>query len=77
MKRLYETLKLFLGCNIGVFLGRCIYLYFDFKARPDLYAMQQVPWYRGLKVQAIVTALLAVALLAAMWLVREKINKKE
>ena len=40
MKRLYATLKLFLGCSIGVFLGRCIYLYFDFKARPDLYAMQ-------------------------------------
>ncbi len=40
MKRLYATLKLFLGCSIGIFLGRCIYLYFDFKARPDLYAMQ-------------------------------------
>ena len=38
MKRLYATLKLFLGCSIGVFLGRCIYLYFDFKARPELYA---------------------------------------
>ena len=45
MKRLYATLKLFLGCSIGIFLGRCIYLYFDFKARPDLYAMQSAPWY--------------------------------
>ena len=44
MKRLYATLKLFLGCSIGVFLGRCIYLYFDFKVRPDLYAMQSAPW---------------------------------
>lgn len=43
MKRLYATLKLFLGCSIGIFLGRCIYLYFDFKARPDLYAMQSAP----------------------------------
>ena len=33
MKRLYATLKLFLGCSIGVFLGRCIYLYFDFIIR--------------------------------------------
>ena len=76
MKKLYETLRLFLGCDVGVFVGRCIVQYWDFKARPDLYAMQPVPWYQGLKVQAIITAVLAVVLLAAMWLVRKKINKK-
>lgn len=76
MKRLYATLKLFLGCSIGVFLGRCIYLYFDFKARPDLYAMQSAPWYQPLKVQGLVTAGIAVIVLAAMWLVRKNIDKK-
>lgn len=76
MKRLYVTLKLFLGCSIGVFLGRYIYLYFDFKARPDLYAMRSVPWYQPLKVQGLVTAGIAVIVLAAMWLVRKNIDKK-
>lgn len=76
MKKLYETLRLFLGCDVGVFVGRCIVQYWDFKARPDLYAMQPVPWYQGLKVQAIITAVLAVVLLAAMWLVRKNIDKK-
>lgn len=76
MKRLYATLKLFLGCSIGVFLGRYIYLYFDFKARPDLYAMQSALWYVDLEIQGIVTAVLAAVLLAVMWLVRKKINKK-
>ena len=76
MKRLYATLKLFLGCSIGVFLGRGIYLYFDFKAGPDLYTMQSAPWYADLEIQGIVTAVLAAVLLAAMWLVRKKINKK-
>lgn len=76
MKRLYATLKLFLGCSIGVFLGRCIYLYFDFKARPDLYAMQSAPWYADLKFQGIVTAVLAAVLLAVMWLIRKNIDKK-
>ena len=77
MKRLYGILRLFLGCDVGVFVGRCIYLYFDFKARPDLYAMQQAPWYLSLKVQGLVTAGIAGIVLAAMWLVRKKINKKE
>lgn len=76
MKRLYATLKLFLGCSIGVFLGRYIYLYFDFKARPDLYAMQSALWYVDLEIQGIITAVLAAVLLAVMWLVRKKINKK-
>lgn len=76
MKRLYATLKLFLGCSIGVFLGRCIYLYFDFKASPDLYAMQSAPWHADLKFQGIITAVLAAVLLAVMWLVRKNIDKK-
>ena len=50
--------------------------YWDFKARPDLYAMQSAPWYQPLKVQGLVTAGIAVIVLAAMWLVRKNINKK-
>ena len=76
MKRLYATLKLFLGCSIGVFLGRYIYLYFDFKARPDLYAMQSALWYVDLEIQGIITAVLAAVLLAVIWLVRKNIDKK-
>ena len=76
MKRWYRTLKILLGCSIGVLLGSGIYRYFDFKARPDLYAMQSAPWYVDLEIQGIVTAVLAAVLLAAMWLVRKKIDKK-
>ena len=76
MKQLYQTLKIFLGCSIGVFLGSRIYRYLDFKARPDLYAMQSAPWYVDLEIQGIVTAVLAAVLLAVMWLVRKNIDKK-
>ena len=65
MKKLYDTLTLFLECGVGVF-----------KARPDLYAMQSATWYLPLKIQGIVTAEIAVIVLAAMWLVRKNINKK-
>ena len=76
MKKLYQTLKIFLGCMAGVFLGSCIYRYWEFKAHPDLYAMQSAPWYLPLKIQGILTVVLAVIVLAAMWLVRKNINKK-
>ena len=76
MKKLYETLRLFLGCDVGVFVGRCIVQYWDFKAHPDLYAMQSAPWYVDLEIQGIITAVLAAVLLAVMWLVRKNIDKK-
>ena len=76
MKKLYGTLKIFLGCMVGVFLGSCIYRYWDFKVHPDLYAMQSAPWYLPLKIQGPFTVGIAVIVLAAMWLVRKKINKK-
>lgn len=76
MKRSYAALKIFLGCSIGVFLGSCIYRCLDFKARPDLYAMRSALWYRGLELQGLVTVVLAIVLLAAMWLVRKNISKK-
>lgn len=50
--------------------------YWDFKAQPDLYAMQSAPWYVDLEIQGIVTAVLAAVLLAVMWLVRKNIDKK-
>ena len=76
MKRSYAALKSFLGCSIGVFLGSCIYRCLDFKARPDLYAMQSAPWYTRLEVQGLYTAVLAVILLAVMRCIRKNMNKK-
>ena len=77
MKRLYATLKLFLGCSIGIFLGRCIYLYFDFKAGPSGSVRHAVgTLVVDLEIQGIVTAVLAAVLLAVMWLVRKNIDKK-
>lgn len=76
MKRLYQTLKIFLGCSIGVFLGSCACRYWDFKAHPDFCAMQPAPWYVHLEVRGLCTAALAVILLAAMGHIRKNLDKK-
>ena len=76
MKNLYHILKIFLGCSVGVFLGSCIFRYCDFKAHPKFYAMQPTPWYLTLEIQGILTAVMAAVVLAAMWIIRKKMNKK-
>ena len=76
MKRLYQILNIFLGCSVGVFLGRCVYRYWDFKAHPGFCAMQSAPWYTRLEVQGLYTAVLAVILLAVMRCIRKNMDKK-
>ena len=76
MKQLYQTLKIFLGCSAGVFLGSCIYQYDHFRTHPALYAMQSAPWYTRLEVQGLCTAVLAVILLAVMRCIRKNMDKK-
>ena len=76
MKQLYRTLKIFLGCSIGVFLGSCIYQYYHFRTHPALYAMQSAPWYVRLEVQGLYTVVLAVILLSAMRCIRQKLDQK-
>ena len=76
MKQLYQTLKIFLGCSIGVFLGSCIYQYDHFRTYPALSAMQSVPWSVRLEVQGLYTVVLAVILLSAMRCIRQKLDQK-
>ena len=76
MKQLYQTLKIFWGCSIGVFLGSCIYQYYHFRTHPALYAMQSAPWYVRLEVQGLYTVVLAVILLSAMRCIRQKLDQK-
>ena len=75
MKRWYRTLKILLGCSIGVLLGSGIYRYFDFKSRPELYAMQPAPWYQPLIFQGLFTAGAAAVLLLMMRLLKNKDKK--
>lgn len=75
MKRWYRTLKILLGCSIGVLLGSGIYRYFDFKSRPELYAMQPAPWYQPLILQGLFTAGAAAVLLLMIRLLKNKDKK--
>lgn len=72
MKKVYNTLKVFLWCWIGAFIGSSLYRYVDFRSHPGLYAMQSAPWYTSIGVGAVFTALVVAVLLVAMWAIRKK-----
>ena len=52
MKKLNHILNIIIGAFVGVFIGHGIYVYWDFKTHPDLYAVRSAPWYTSILVYA-------------------------
>lgn len=64
--------NIIIGSFIGVFIGHGIYVYLDYKAHPDLYAMQSAPWYTSIFVYGVVMLILLVVLAIAKLIIRKK-----
>ena len=72
MKKLYQILKAALWCLGGLVAGAGAYRYWHYRTHPEWYAWQSAPWYTGVALLAALAAVLALALLAALYLVRRK-----
>ena len=77
MDRLYGILKTATWAFIGVFAGRSIARWIDYRTRPGLYALASAPWYQSILIHAAVTAAIVAALLTAMHILRKRNNGKD
>ncbi len=75
MKKFYTALKIMMWSVIGVFIGGSLYKWYDYKTRPDLYAMQSAPWYLVVATSAVITMAVVLIMLVIMWLIRKKLKK--
>ena len=64
MKNLNDILNTIMGASVGVLIGHGVYVVWNFKARPELYAMQSAPWYTSILVYGAFT--LVVLLVCVM-----------
>ena len=48
MKKLNTIVNAIIGAFVGAFIGHGIYVVWNFKTRPELYAMQSAPWYTSI-----------------------------
>lgn len=76
MKKVNRFLNILIGSSIGVFFGRSLYAYWDFKTHPVLYALNSAPWYTGVMLEGAVTAVIIAAALAVKFFVKKKMEKK-
>jgi len=60
LKKLNHILNIIIGSFIGVFIGHGIYVFWDYRTHPDLYAIQSAPWYTSILVYGIFTVVILI-----------------
>ena len=76
LKKLNQILNTIIGAFVGVFIGHGIYVFWDFKTHPDLYAMQSAPWYTSILLYGIVTVVVLIAAVIIKLIIRQKLKKE-
>ena len=77
LKHVKQFLQIAIGSTIGVYLGRSLWLWQDYKARPGLYAMNSAPWYLPLVIGALIAAGMLLIEGLALFFVNRRIKKKQ
>lgn len=72
LKKINQLLNVVIGSFIGIFIGHGIYVFWDFKTNPELYAMQSVPWYTSILVYGIFTVAIVIIALIIKCIIRKK-----
>jgi ABC-type antimicrobial peptide transport system permease subunit len=61
-----------MGAFIGVFIGRGIYVIWDFKTHPELYAVQSAPWYTSILVYGAFTIVVLLVCIVIKAIIKSK-----
>jgi len=77
MKRLNAVLNTIMGSFLGVFVGHSICVIWNFKKRPELYAMQSAPWYTSILVYGVLTLAVLLVCIVIKVIIKNLIKKSE
>ena len=75
MKKINNFLNILIGAFVGVFIGHGIYVYYNYKTHPDLYAMNSAPWYTSILVYGIFTLVVILVVIIAKILIKRYVTK--
>lgn len=76
LEKLNYILNIVIGSLIGVFIGQSLYDFWDYRARPGLYAMQSAPWYTSIFVRGIFTIAVLIVAVIIKLVVRSRLKKQ-
>ena len=76
LKKLNLILNIIIGVSVGVFIGHGVYVFWDFKTHPDLYAMRSAPWYTSILFYGIETAVVLLAAVIIKLIIRRRSKRQ-
>lgn len=76
LKKINSILNVIIGSCIGVFVGHGIYVCWDYKAHPGLYAMQSAPWYTTILVYGLFTFVVLIVVIIIKLIIRHRIKQQ-
>lgn len=76
LKKINRILNIIIGSFIGVFIGHGIYVFWDYKTHPDLYAMQSAPWYTSILVYGLFTIVVLIVGIIIKLIIRLRLKGK-
>lgn len=74
LEQINRVLNIIMGSSVGVLIGHGVYVYLDYKAHTDLYAMRSAPWYTSILVYGIVTLITLIICFVIKLVVRKKMG---
>lgn len=81
LKKIRQFIYVLMGTSVGVYLGSSLWKWLDYRAHPDLYAMNSAPWYISLEIGAVFLAgallLEGLALLFVNRLLKKRDNRNK
>ena len=75
LKKINGILNIVIGSVIGVFIGHGIYIFWDYKTHPDLYAVQSAPWYTSISVYGIFTIIVLIVAILIKLMIRCRLKR--
>lgn len=75
LQKIAKFLPILMGSTMGAYLGRCLFLWWDWRAHPDFYAMASAPWYTPLLSGGLITLGLLALEALALALVKRRLKK--
>lgn len=77
MKRWNHILNTLMCVSIGVFIGNCGYVVYDFKARPGLYEMQSASWYTSILMYGAATLVIVISCIVIKVILNYKLKSSK
>ena len=70
MAKVKQILRIVISSSIGVYIGKWIWLWQDYRANPGLYALSSAPWYTQMISYTVMAAAIVLLELIAYAAVR-------